>query len=131
MIRIIVSTEHNGKPAMSNTASVRTLSANERFDPSSIATVPWFDHLRRIDVGQLGGKNASLGMTCSLAHAGIYVPPGFPMTSADYLFRRSFVTSWMPITPAAKPLRKPEPQFGSRLWLRNGLSRLPSRSIGR
>ncbi|MBD3763246.1 MAG: phosphoenolpyruvate synthase [Rhodobacterales bacterium] len=51
------------------------------------ASLMWFEDLHRGDVGQVGGKNASLGeMVRSLAPHGIRVPPGFA-TTAD-AFRR-------------------------------------------
>lgn len=45
----------------------------------------WLEHLRRGDVGLVGGKNSSLGeMLQTLAGAGIKVPPGFATTSLAY-----------------------------------------------
>ncbi|MGE5548651.1 MAG: phosphoenolpyruvate synthase [Solirubrobacterales bacterium] len=47
--------------------------------------VRWLDEVRRTDVAQVGGKNASLGeMLSTLAGAGIEVPPGFALTAAAY-----------------------------------------------
>jgi pyruvate,water dikinase len=44
-----------------------------------------FDELRMGDVGEVGGKNASLGeMISQLAHAAVRVPGGFATTSAAY-----------------------------------------------
>src|SRR5208282_6003126 len=45
----------------------------------------WFDDPKSIDVGRVGGKNASLAeMTRSLVPTGIRVPPGFATTAAAY-----------------------------------------------
>lgn len=45
----------------------------------------WLEHLRRGDVGLVGGKNSSLGeMLQTLEGAGIKVPPGFATTSLAY-----------------------------------------------
>ncbi len=42
-----------------------------------------FDQLRMQDVGQVGGKNASLGeMISQLDHLGVRVPGGFATTAA-------------------------------------------------
>ena len=50
-------------------------------DPSIL----WFDDVRRTDVAQVGGKNASLGeLTATLQDAGIKVPPGFATTANAY-----------------------------------------------
>ncbi|WP_055046696.1 phosphoenolpyruvate synthase [Devosia sp. A16] len=47
--------------------------------------IAWFETLRRIDVGRVGGKNASLGeMVQALARNGIQVPPGFATTADAY-----------------------------------------------
>lgn len=47
--------------------------------------IAWFEELRRGDVPQVGGKNASLGeMVQALASEGIKVPPGFATTSDAY-----------------------------------------------
>ncbi len=44
-----------------------------------------FDHLRMTDVGEVGGKNASLGeMISQLAAKGVRVPGGFATTAAAY-----------------------------------------------
>ncbi len=44
-----------------------------------------FAELGRLDVGSVGGKNASLGeMTAHLADAGVRVPPGFATTAGAY-----------------------------------------------
>ena len=44
-----------------------------------------FDHLRMTDVGDVGGKNASLGeMISQLAASGVRVPGGFATTAAAY-----------------------------------------------
>lgn len=47
--------------------------------------VVWFDQLKRSDVPQVGGKNASLGeMVAHLVPQGILVPPGFATTADAY-----------------------------------------------
>ncbi|MBL8482459.1 MAG: hypothetical protein JNJ60_09695, partial [Rhodocyclaceae bacterium] len=44
-----------------------------------------FEHLRMEDVGQVGGKNASLGeMISQLAASGVRVPGGFATTASTY-----------------------------------------------
>jgi pyruvate, water dikinase len=44
--------------------------------------IAWFEQLRMTDVGEVGGKNASLGeMISQLAHAGVRVPGGFATTA--------------------------------------------------
>jgi len=44
-----------------------------------------FDHLRMTDVGEVGGKNASLGeMISQLSASGVRVPGGFATTAAAY-----------------------------------------------
>ena len=44
-----------------------------------------FEHLRMTDVGDVGGKNASLGeMISQLAASGVRVPGGFATTAAAY-----------------------------------------------
>ncbi|MBE9636341.1 phosphoenolpyruvate synthase [Salipiger mangrovisoli] len=49
------------------------------------AVLKWFEDLRREDVPEVGGKNASLGeMVARLAAEGIRVPPGFATTAAAY-----------------------------------------------
>lgn len=51
----------------------------------------WFEELRRGDVGQVGGKNASLGeMIGAMKGSGIAVPDGFATTAAAY---RSFLAA--------------------------------------
>jgi len=51
----------------------------------STPTLIWFEHLRRTDVGLVGGKNASLGeMVRSLGGKGIRVPPGFATTAEAF-----------------------------------------------
>ncbi len=48
-------------------------------------TIEWFEDLRRADVAQVGGKNASLGeMVHALAPRGISIPPGFATTADAY-----------------------------------------------
>jgi pyruvate,water dikinase len=48
-------------------------------------TIEWFEKLRRADVPQVGGKNASLGeMVQALAPKGIRIPPGFATTADAY-----------------------------------------------
>jgi pyruvate,water dikinase len=71
---------------MTNAEPARALIASQRRGTAaSMATILWFDDPRCIDVGQVGGKNASLAnMTCSLARAGIRVPPGFAVTAGAY-----------------------------------------------
>ena len=52
---------------------------------SADAYVLPFDQLRMQDVGQVGGKNASLGeMITQLEHLGVRVPGGFATTAAAY-----------------------------------------------
>ena len=47
--------------------------------------VIWFEHLRMTDVGDVGGKNASLGeMISQLDQKGIRVPGGFATTAPAY-----------------------------------------------
>ncbi|KVD88303.1 phosphoenolpyruvate synthase [Burkholderia ubonensis] len=49
------------------------------------AHIVWFDDLRRGDVPQVGGKNASLGeMVGNLSAQGVRVPPGFATTADTY-----------------------------------------------
>ena len=51
--------------------------------------VVWFEDVGIGDVGEVGGKNASLGeMTRSLRTSGVRVPEGFATTAAAY---RAFV----------------------------------------
>ncbi|MFV0921925.1 PEP/pyruvate-binding domain-containing protein [Sphingomonas parapaucimobilis] len=51
----------------------------------------WFEELLRGDVGQVGGKNASLGeMIGAMKGSGIAVPDGFATTAAAY---RSFLAA--------------------------------------
>lgn len=53
-------------------------------DLESVWVAP-FEDLRRGDVGQVGGKNASLGeMVSNLSGQGVRVPPGFATTAAAY-----------------------------------------------
>ncbi|WP_226623625.1 phosphoenolpyruvate synthase [Alloyangia pacifica] len=53
------------------------------------AVLKWFEDLRREDVPEVGGKNASLGeMVARLGGEGIRVPPGFATTAAAY---RSYI----------------------------------------
>jgi pyruvate,water dikinase len=48
-------------------------------------TIEWFENLRRTDVAQVGGKNASLGeMVHALAPRGVRIPPGFATTADAY-----------------------------------------------
>lgn len=47
--------------------------------------IRWFQEIRINDVGQVGGKNASLGeMVCTLSSKGIRVPNGFAVTADAY-----------------------------------------------
>jgi len=47
--------------------------------------IAWFDTLRMTDVGNVGGKNASLGeMISQLSHLGVRVPGGFATTADAY-----------------------------------------------
>ncbi|HTV95555.1 MAG TPA: phosphoenolpyruvate synthase [Steroidobacteraceae bacterium] len=65
--------------------SVRGSLAQGRASAASDEIVLWLDDPRCIDVSRVGGKNASLAnMTCSLAGAGIRVPPGFATTAGTY-----------------------------------------------
>ena len=58
---------------------------------TSEAYVLPFDRLRMNDVGQVGGKNASLGeMISQLEHLGVRVPGGFATTATAY---RDFLAS--------------------------------------
>jgi len=51
----------------------------------TIEQIVWFENVRRDDVADVGGKNASLGeMIHNLTPKGIAVPPGFATTSAAY-----------------------------------------------
>ncbi|UJP06426.1 MAG: phosphoenolpyruvate synthase [Nitrosomonas sp.] len=48
-------------------------------------SIVWFDQLSMNDVGEVGGKNASLGeMIAHLSQAGVSVPMGFATTTAAY-----------------------------------------------
>jgi len=71
---------------VTNAEPAQTLIASQgRRAVASMETILWFDDSRCIDVGRVGGKNASLAnMTCSLARAGIRVPPGFAVTAGAY-----------------------------------------------
>jgi len=52
--------------------------------------IKWFKDLHMEDVGEVGGKNASLGeMISNLTDLGIQVPNGFATTSYAY---QSFIT---------------------------------------
>ncbi len=52
---------------------------------ASPALVAWFETLRRDDIPEVGGKNASLGeLIGALAPAGVQVPPGFATTADAY-----------------------------------------------
>ena len=57
---------------VTNAEPAQTLIASQgRRAVASMETILWFDDSRCIDVGRVGGKNASLAnMTCSLAGAG-------------------------------------------------------------
>ena len=47
--------------------------------------IEWFEDLRRADVAQVGGKNASLGeMVHALGAKGVRIPPGFATTADAY-----------------------------------------------
>ena len=47
--------------------------------------IEWFEDLRRTDVAQVGGKNASLGeMVHALGAKGVRIPPGFATTADAY-----------------------------------------------
>jgi pyruvate,water dikinase len=47
--------------------------------------IEWFEDLRRADVAQVGGKNASLGeMVHTLGARGVRIPPGFATTADAY-----------------------------------------------
>lgn len=51
----------------------------------STEQVIWFEHLRRGDVANVGGKNASLGeLIRNLAPKGIAVPVGFATAAGTY-----------------------------------------------
>lgn len=51
----------------------------------TIEQIVWFENVRRDDVAEVGGKNASLGeLIQNLTPKGIAVPPGFATTSAAY-----------------------------------------------
>ncbi len=66
------------------------MSATARHKPATTSTetqppVIWFEHLRRGDVGKVGGKNSSLGeMVQTLEPKGIRVPAGFATTADAY-----------------------------------------------
>ncbi|TRD11624.1 phosphoenolpyruvate synthase [Erythrobacter insulae] len=48
-------------------------------------SIRWFENLTRADIGEVGGKNASLGeMIGALDGKGIRVPPGFATTASAY-----------------------------------------------
>jgi len=60
------------------------------WEDSMSDNVIWFEHLRRVDVAKVGGKNSSLGeMVQELGGKGIAVPGGFATTSDAY---RGFIT---------------------------------------
>ena len=45
----------------------------------------WFEEIGRVDVGRVGGKNASLGeMVRTLGDKGVHVPAGFATTADAY-----------------------------------------------
>ena len=53
--------------------------------PTQSPQVLWFEQLSRVDVGRVGGKNASLGeMVRNLGDRGVKVPPGFATTADAY-----------------------------------------------
>jgi pyruvate,water dikinase len=53
--------------------------------PTQSPQVLWFENLGRVDVGRVGGKNASLGeMVRNLGEKGVKVPPGFATTADAY-----------------------------------------------
>jgi pyruvate,water dikinase len=53
--------------------------------PTQSPQVHWFEELGRVDVGRVGGKNASLGeMVRNLGEKGVKVPPGFATTADAY-----------------------------------------------
>lgn len=62
----------------------------------------WFNQITLKDIGQVGGKNASLGeMTRSLQQAGIPIPPGFAITAHVY---RDYIETNGLQTPIARHL---------------------------
>ncbi|MBJ3776596.1 phosphoenolpyruvate synthase [Acuticoccus mangrovi] len=57
----------------------------------STDTIIWLEKARRGDVGEVGGKNASLGeMIAELGSKGIAVPPGFATSASAY---RAFIAA--------------------------------------
>jgi pyruvate, water dikinase len=46
--------------------------------------IRWFEDIRLEDVGEVGGKTASLGELYSLSGAGVLVPDGFALTATAY-----------------------------------------------
>lgn len=76
---------------MATSANAQRGYSSDMRPTSSCGSVLWFDDPHCIDVGQVGGKNASLAnMTCSLAGDGIRVPAGFATTAAAY---RSYLSA--------------------------------------
>ncbi|MGN5353792.1 phosphoenolpyruvate synthase [Ralstonia sp. L16] len=68
---------------------------------NNTAHVVWFEALRRTDVPQVGGKNASLGeMVATLACQGVNVPPGFALT-AEAFWRFVDANSLQPVIASA------------------------------
>ncbi|WP_347331002.1 phosphoenolpyruvate synthase [Marinimicrobium locisalis] len=71
-------------------------------------SILWFEHITMDDIGQVGGKNASLGeMTHSLHSAGVPVPPGFAITAQVY---RDFIEANALAGPIAEQLAAREQQ---------------------
>lgn len=69
-------------------------------------SILWFEQITLDDIGQVGGKNASLGeMTHSLHSAGVPVPPGFAITAQMY---RDFIDANQLAGPIAAQLAERE-----------------------
>lgn len=99
--------------------------------PENTPLVRWFAELRATAVGEVGGKNASLGeMYSRLGAVGVRVPNGFALTARAYRdalaapapsqsSTRFSIPSPSPISPpsrgpaprrAGSSMRRPEPQ---------------------
>jgi len=60
--------------------------------------IRWFADIRVADVGQVGGKNASLGeLYATLAPAGVRVPNGFAVTAGAYRDVLTQAKAWEPL----------------------------------
>ena len=73
--------------------------------------VIWFDHLRMSDIGEVGGKNASLGeMIAQLGVEGVRVPQGFATTASAYrefLAKHAWANASLPRWPSSTSMTWP------------------------